>query len=145
MLKRYTNEASEPIVSAMLIEKGFAVCRSSSKETGYHLAASKDGVTVRIRIRHLQYDEDFSNSPSAHEVYKIKAFINGRHDPFTLQNVDFVVGYNPYDNSFACVPVNVYDSQGSARIYKNENMRHEYYNSWNELDQFIEIHTQNSK
>ncbi|WP_341280227.1 hypothetical protein [Paenibacillus sp. FSL H8-0537] len=136
MIKRYTHQAAEPIVSALLLEQGFVVARASSLESGYHLTANKNNVNARLLIKHLQFDECYKNSLLPYQVYKIKAFPNGKHDSITLQHVDFIIGYNLLDNSFACVPVDVYHNQGIACFHSKEGLRHEYFNSWDELHTF---------
>ena len=135
----YKQALAEPVVSNLLVDKGFAVARSADPKTGYQITASKDEVTVRVRVRHLQFDESYNDSPLPYQVYKIKAFPNAKYDPITLQDVDFVIGHNPNDQSFACVPVEVFEKehQGQASFHPREGLRHEYFNSWDALDEFM--------
>jgi len=137
MPKRYTLEQAVPEIIKILTVKGLDAVSYSDLDTNYHITVSNGQKTARIRVRHLQYDENYKNSLLPYPVYKIKAFPNGKHDNHTLSNVNFVVGYNPSEGSFACVPVDVFRSQGSISIYQKEGTRHEYYNSWAELDDFL--------
>jgi hypothetical protein len=137
MPKRYTLEQALPEVKRILSAKGLCVAENSVVDSGYHITADNGQKKARIRIRHLQYDESYQNSLLPYSVYKIKAFPNGKHDNHTLRDVDFVVGYNPSEDSIACVPVHAFRSQGSISIHQKEGTRHEYYNKWVELDTFL--------
>ncbi|MFI8712168.1 hypothetical protein [Brevibacillus brevis] len=137
MPKLYSLEQAIPEVMKMLAVKGLDTVRCSNLDSGYQLTASNGLKTARIRVRHLQYDENYKDSLLPYPVYKIKAFPNGKHDNHTLRDVDFVVGYNPSEGSFACVPDYVFRNQGLACIHQKEGLRHEYYNSWAELDSFM--------
>lgn len=141
MPERYTLKHAIPEIMKMLIAKRLDTAICSDTDSGYHITAENRHRTARIRVRHLQYDENYKESPLPYSVYKIKAFPNGKHDNHTLRNVDFVVGYNPSEGSFACVPVHVFRSQGAASIHQKEGLRHEYYNSWAELDKYMAAET----
>lgn len=145
MPKPYTLEQAIPEVIKMLTAKGLNSVRCSDLDSGYHITTDNGNKTARIRVRHLQYDENYKDSPLPYSVYKIKAFPNGKHDNHTLRNVDFVVGYNPSEGSFACLPVHIFRSQGLACIHQKEGLRHEYYNSWMELDSFMTEHKLTSR
>ncbi|CAH1199042.1 hypothetical protein PAECIP111893_01215 [Paenibacillus plantiphilus] len=136
MQKRYSLEAAIPKVAEMLRDKGLSIAINSGNEPNYHLIVNSEDRAARIRICHLQFDENYNNSALPYQVYKIKAYPNGKRDSFTLRSVDFVVGYNPHDGSFACVPAHIFNNQGIACIHQKEGLRHEYYNSWAELNSF---------
>jgi hypothetical protein len=137
MPKRYTLEQAVLEIIKMFTTKEFDIARCSDINSGYHITVEKGHKKARIRVRHLQFDENYKDSPLPYPVYKIKAFPNGKHDSFTLRSVDFVVGYNPFEGSFACVPVDVFRSRGMACIHQKDGLRHEYYNSWAELDNYM--------
>ncbi|MFB9279400.1 hypothetical protein [Cohnella cellulosilytica] len=141
MPKHYILKEAIPEIIKILTAKGLDAVSCTELDSGYHITADNGHKKARIRVRHLQYDENYKDSPLPYSVYKIKAFPNGKHDNHTLRNVDFVVGYNPSEGSFACLPVHIFRSQGLACIHQKEGLRHEHYNSWTELDSFMTAKT----
>lgn len=117
------------------------------KQTGYEVkspvrvgssvvyTAEKEGSTGRFVVRHMQVDPAYKNSQLPYTVYKIDAWPDASRYAAERDAVDFVVGYNPTDQSFACVPMAEFKTVRSVVVHQKEGLRSEYYNTWRPLEE----------
>jgi hypothetical protein len=130
---RYDQTASERLLTEMLTENGFEVSRSTGFLGGSKISAIKNNMKCNLLARHLEFDGAYKGSPLPYQVYKIKAFKDMASSKSASNDIDFVVGYNFHDGSFACVPVKEFSGKKSAVVHQREGLRFKYYNSWNSL------------
>jgi hypothetical protein len=131
----YNQQRCERIISDMLMEKGYMISRSSNDLPKYSIQAIKNDKKLNLLVRHLEYDNAYNQSPLPYQVYKIVAFNNDDEKRRGKQVLQFIVGYNFKDSSFACVPILEFNDKQSTVVHQREGLRAGYYNSWNALDE----------
>ncbi|WP_010172614.1 hypothetical protein [Bacillus coahuilensis] len=89
-------------------------------------------------MRNLQHDPSYKTSP--HPVYKIDAFSSRASQNTKYPLLDFIVGYNMMDESFACLPIEQFKVKRSKIVHSKNGQNHEFYHSWKELDHFLRKH-----
>ncbi|WP_154098062.1 hypothetical protein [Bacillus coahuilensis] len=77
--------------------------RSFQGHSNYYLTISNGKDKANILVRNLQHDPSYKTSP--HPVYKIDAFSSRASQNTKYPLLDFIVGYNMMDESFACLPI----------------------------------------
>jgi hypothetical protein len=132
--KIYNQDEAIKIISDLLIQKGYKVSRSSESKSTFHLLVTSKDMSVRILVRHLQYDSAYKESPLPYQVYKIDTFETVEEQTVGVSEVDIVVGYNFKDDSFACLDIKEFIEKRSRVIHEKEGLKAEFYNSWHILD-----------
>jgi hypothetical protein len=133
----YDQKDAISIVSDLLIKRGYNISRTSTSHPTHHLVAEANNLTAKIRVKQLQFDSAYKNSPLPYQVYKIDAFESEADQTKGKNDVDFVVGYNFKDKSFACLSIKQFTIQRSKVVHQREGQNHEYYQSWSILDEFL--------
>lgn len=134
---KYDQKKCEQIISEMLTQKSFLVSRESSDLPKSSLQAIKGDKKIRILVKHLEFDGAYNNSTLPYQVYKIEAFDNEDERRRGNEILQFVLGYNFKDGSFACVPISEFSNVRSVVVHQREGLRANYYNSWNALDEYM--------
>jgi hypothetical protein len=93
-MQKYDQEIAIQRVSDLLRSEGYQVSRTSNHNFPYHISVPIDEEVVRIRVKHLQFDNAYKESPLPYQVYKIDAFETFEEQKQKIENVDFIVGYN---------------------------------------------------
>jgi len=135
--KPYNQAEAISIISDKLINKGYRVSRSSLNHSPYHLIAESEERVAKILVRHLQYDHAYDLSTLPYQVYKIDAFETVDEQKIGVYEIDFVVGYNFKDHSFACLEIKHFKDKKSRVVHQKEGLKAEFYNSWHALDEFL--------
>lgn len=136
-VKPYNQTEAIKIISDQLINKGYQVSRSSLNHSPYHLIAEAEERAAKILVRHLQYDHAYDLSTLPYQVYKIDAFETVDDQKIGVNEIDFVVGYNFKDHSFACLEIKHFKDKKSRVVHQKEGLKAEFYNSWHVLDEFL--------
>lgn len=136
-MANYNQQRCVRIISDMLMEKGYVISSSSNGLPKYSIQAIKEDKKLNLLIRHLEYDNAYNNSPLPYQVYKIEAFKSDDEKRRGKQLLNFIVGYNFKDKSFACVPVQEFNDKRSTVVHQKEGLRAKYYNSWNAIDKVL--------
>lgn len=92
---------------------------------------------ARILVRNLQFDSAYKESPLPYQVYKIDAFETPEEQAVAIKDIDFVVGYNFKNASFACLDINEFMEKRSRVVHGRDGLKSEYYNSWHLLDDYV--------
>lgn len=137
LAKIYNQNEAVKVISDLLIEKGYKVSQSSKIQPTYHLIATLNDISVKILVRHLQYDSAYKESPLPYQVYKIDAFETTEEQAIGIKEIDFVIGYNFKDDSFACLDITEFVDKRSRVVHEREGLKSEFYNSWHLLDDYI--------
>jgi hypothetical protein len=136
-VKQYNQTEAIRIISDLLINKGYNVSRSALNHPAYHLIAENEERVAKILVRHLQYDHAYDLSALPYQVYKIDAFETVDEQKIGVNEIDFVVGYNFKDNSFASLEIKHFKDKKSRVVHQKEGLKAEFYNSWHALDEYL--------
>lgn len=132
-MAEYDQKLAEQTINHMLQQRGYEVLPGTNIGANTVFIAEQEGRGARFIVRYMPIDSAYENSPLPYSVYKIYCgsdlFLSEERE-----KVDFLVGYNPIDRSFACVPITEFDKVRNIVVHQREGLRSEYYNSWELLD-----------
>jgi len=136
-MKKYDQEIAVQRVSDLLLSEGYKVSRTSNHDFPYHISVPLgEKEVVRIRVKHLQIDNAYKDSSLPYQVYKIDAFETFEEQKQKIKDVDFVVGYNFKDLSFACLNKEQFEDKKSRVVHEREGQNANYFNSWTAIKEF---------
>ncbi|TWE06378.1 hypothetical protein FB550_102400 [Neobacillus bataviensis] len=136
-MNRYNQFDAVKKVCEILKDCGFEVARVSNPNAESDITITFNDKKANVLVRHLEKDHAYKNSPRTYKIYKVEAFDTYEERNNGLKSIDFVIGYNFNDDCFACIPINEYKDKRSTVIHEKEDTRHEYYNSFIALEEFI--------
>lgn len=136
-MPRYNQYDTEKLVAELLKREGFEVVRESNISKEFHLCVMRNDKKANLRVRKLEFDGAYKESPLPYTIYKVEAFKDDVQRDSALSYIDFVVGYNPDNSFYACIPIEEFKNVRSNVVHEREGLRHEYLNNWNVLHEFF--------
>jgi len=133
---KYNQEIAIQCVSDLLLSEGYQLSRSSANNSPYDILVVIDKEIVRIKVKHLQFDSAYNVSTLPYQVYKIDAFETFVEQKQKIKDVDFIVGYNFKDLSFACLNKKQFENKKSRVVHEKEGQNSTYFQSWKALNEF---------
>ncbi|MDM5223024.1 hypothetical protein QUF86_20235 [Peribacillus sp. NJ11] len=134
---RYNHPEAIKKISEILLKNGYEVARVNKPNIEADIILTYHDKKLNILVRHLQKDHAYKNSTRPYKIYKVEAFENDEDRNIGNKNLDYVIGYNFNDDCFACVPIGEYKDKRSTVIHEKEDTRHEFFNSFLSMDEFL--------
>jgi hypothetical protein len=144
-LNRYDQRMAEETIIQMLERAGYEVKPPVNVGASVVYTAEKEGSGGRFIVRYMPVDPAYKNSLLPYTVYKIDAWTDASRYAAEKEAVDFVVGYNPTDKSFACVPITEFKTVRSVVVHQREGLRSRYYNTWHPMEEQVAVDFGESK
>ncbi|WHZ60034.1 hypothetical protein [Metabacillus hrfriensis] len=137
-MRRYDQHEAVKMVLELLSSHGIESTRHLKVGDNINIKSFKNGKTANLLVRHLEKDHAYKNSPLPYQVFKVEAFDDNEERDESVKQLDFVIGYNFMENSFACVPIEEFKDKRSTVVHEKEGNRHQYYNSLFSLEEFFQ-------
>ncbi|MEH7130710.1 hypothetical protein V7103_21170 [Neobacillus drentensis] len=134
-MPRYNQYDTEKLVGELLKHEGYEVVRESHLSKEYHLTVMRNDKKANIRVKKLEIDGAYKEPP--YTIYKVEAFRDNDQRDAALGYIDFIVGYNPDNGYFACIPIVEFKNVRSNVVHEREGTRNEFLNNWNVLHEFF--------